>query len=100
VHAANPSQHETFRLDFLEFQYSEKFQVHMLEFMVLDLNDTLDDASVVFRVWVDLGLQSEVRFSIVHVTLDVDDFLKHTEDVAFSMFDRVEKEMIFPESGG
>jgi hypothetical protein len=100
VHAANPSQHETFRLDFLEFQYSEKFQVHVLEFMVLDLNDTLDDASVIFRVWVEIGLQSEVRFSIVHVALYVDDFFKHTKDVAFSMFDRVEKEMIFPESGG
>lgn len=98
MHAADPSQHEAFCLDFLEFENSEQFQVHVFKFMVLDLNNALEDGSVVLGVGVDFRLESEVGFSLVHVALDVNDFFEHTKDVAFGMFDRVEKEMIFPES--
>jgi hypothetical protein len=66
--------------------------------MVLDLNNALKNGSVVLGVGVHFGLESKVGFSLVHVALDVDDFFEHTKDVAFGMFDRVEKEMILPES--
>lgn len=98
MHASDPPEHEACSLDTLEFQDSEKFQIHVLKFMVLDLNDTLKDSRVVFRVWVDFGLDGDISFSFVHVALNIDDFLKYTEDVALSVFYRVEIQMSFPEA--
>jgi hypothetical protein len=68
----------------------------MLEFMVLDMNYTLENRSVIFRVRIDFGLDGEVCFSFIHVTLHIDNFLKDREDIAFSIFYRIKKQMAFP----
>jgi hypothetical protein len=96
VHASDPSEHKTFGLDVLELQDSEELQVHMLEFMVLDLDDTLQNGSVVFRVGVDFGLDCKICFGFIHVALDVNNFLKNTENIAFGMFDRIKEQMTLP----
>ena len=91
MHASYPSEHKGFCLNSLDLQDSEKLEIHMLKFVVSDLIDTLKNGGVVLGFGVDFGLDGEVSFSLVHIALNVDDFLEDREDIAFDMFDGVKK---------
>ena len=55
----------------------------MFEFMIFDLHDTLKDGGVIFTIGVNFRLDSEISLSLVHVSLNIDDFFEYREDITF-----------------
>lgn len=97
MHTSDPSQHKRFCLYILKFQDSKEFQIHMLELMILYLNDSLKNGCVIFTVRIYLSFKGKVGFCFVHIALNVDDFLEDCKNIRFSMFSRIEKQMALPD---
>lgn len=61
------------------------------------MHDTLKDRRVVFTVWVNLRLYRDISLGLIHVTLNIDDFLKNGVNVALSMFYGIEEDVTAPQ---
>ena len=70
----------------------------MFELVIFDLDDALQDGGVVLGVGVHLGLDAQVGLGLVHFDLDLNDFLKHCENVALCVFNRIEENVAGPQT--
>lgn len=57
--------------------------------MIDEVNDSLEDGSVVFGVGVDIAFEGGISFCSKHILLNIHHFFKHIVNICLCVLDRI-----------